>query len=193
MQGLHTVRVKETGCCSNLDTRGGSQAEISTGYYCALWVRWSKQTICEQEYSNSFLLFNVTPTLGFEKATWNFFPTSHSKRASDGISGTVKELLMPWGNDVADRNTFFVHVPNSFKSVLLQYISEEDVQRLDTPHATPKRSKYARSSRMTGSTRQLSCFCHEMIVCRCFSLSIYKVDQSNIAPCFDYLYNTKIF
>lgn len=61
--------------------------------------------------------------LGFERGTWNFFPTSHGK----GVGGTVKRTadnLVLRGNDVTDGNTFFAKVSNSLRgkcSALLHF------------------------------------------------------------------------
>lgn len=74
----------------------------------------------------------IPPTLGFERATWSFFPTSNSKGAPDGIGGTVKRIadnLVMRGNDVTDGHTLFEKVSNSLKGV---HIVEEDMERYAT-------------------------------------------------------------
>ncbi|XP_026051822.1 uncharacterized protein LOC113038532 [Carassius auratus] len=126
---------------------------------------------------NFFLLSCIPPTLGFERATWNFFPTSHGKGTPDGIGGTVKRTadnLFLRGNDVTDGHTFFVKVSNSLKSIQLYHIAEEDMQRYDTLLMHPL--KQVPSTRKIHQViphenriqhRQLSCFC--LLVCQCFS------------------------
>ncbi|KAI4785365.1 hypothetical protein KUCAC02_037808 [Chaenocephalus aceratus] len=127
---------------------------------------------------NFFLLSAIPPTLGFEKATWNFFPTSHGKGAPDGIGGTVKRTadnLVLRGNDVTDGHTFFEKVSNSLKGVQLHYIVEEDMERYDTLLIDPLRpvpstrqihQVIAHENRI--HYRQLSCFCSKMLDCQCF-------------------------
>ncbi|KAI4827689.1 hypothetical protein KUCAC02_031067 [Chaenocephalus aceratus] len=127
---------------------------------------------------NFFLLSAIPPTLGFEKATWNFFPTSHGKGAPDGIGGTVKRTadnLVLRGNDVTDGHTFFEKVSNSLKGVQLHYIVEEDMERYDTLLIDPLRP--VPSTRQIHQViahensihyRQLSCFCSKMLDCQCF-------------------------
>ncbi|KAJ4931272.1 hypothetical protein JOQ06_025569 [Pogonophryne albipinna] len=127
---------------------------------------------------NFFLLSAIPPTLGFEKATWNFFPTSHGKGAPDGIGGTVKRTadnLVLRGNDVTDGHTFFEKVSNSLKGVQLHYIVEEDMERYDTLFIDPLRT--VPSTRQIHQViahenrihyRQLSCFCSKMLDYQCF-------------------------
>ena len=128
--------------------------------------------------NNFFLLACIPPTLGFENATWNFFPTSHGKGAPDGIGGTVKRTadnLVLRGNDVTDGHTFFEKVSNSLKGVQLYHIAEEDMQRYDTLLMHPL--KQVPSTRQIHQViphenrihhRQLSCFYSKMLVCQCF-------------------------
>lgn len=76
----------------------------------------------------------IPPTLGFERATWSLFPTSHGKGAPGGIGGTVKRTadnLVLRGSDMANGNTFFEKVPKSLKGVQLYYVAREDMQRYD--------------------------------------------------------------
>ncbi|KAK1905791.1 2-methoxy-6-polyprenyl-14-benzoquinol methylase mitochondrial [Dissostichus eleginoides] len=127
---------------------------------------------------NFFLLSAIPPTLGFKKATWNFFPTSHGKGAPDGIGGTVKRTadnLVLRGNDVTDGHTFFEKVSNSLKGVQLHYIVEEDMERYDTLLIDPVRpvpstrqihQVIAHENRI--HYRQLSYFCSKMLDCQCF-------------------------
>uniref|UniRef100_A0A1A8PVR2 Uncharacterized protein n=2 Tax=Nothobranchius rachovii TaxID=451742 RepID=A0A1A8PVR2_9TELE len=83
---------------------------------------------------NFYFLSGIPSTLGFERATWNFFPTSHGKGAPDGIGGTVKRTadnLVLRGNDLTDGKTFLEKVSNSLRGIQLHYITEEDMQIYD--------------------------------------------------------------
>ena len=124
------------------------------------------------------LLSCIPPTLGFERATWNFFPTSNGRGAPDSIGGTVKRTadnLVLRGNDMTDGHTFFEKVSNSLKSVQLYHIAEEDMERYDTLLMHPL--KQFPSTRQIHQViphdnrihhRQLSCFCSKTLVCQCF-------------------------
>ncbi|CAJ1066393.1 hypothetical protein KUCAC02_023480 [Xyrichtys novacula] len=127
---------------------------------------------------NFFLLSSVPPTLGFERTTWNFFPTSHGKGAPDGIGGTVKRTadnLVLRGNDVTDGHTFFEKVSDSLRGIQLYHIAEEDMQRYDTllmeplkpvPSTRQIHQVIAHENRI--HHRQLSCFCSQILHCQCF-------------------------
>ena len=93
---------------------------------------WSDGPSKQYKNKKNFFLLSC---LGFERATWNSFPTSHGKGAPDGIGGTVKRTadnMVLRGNDMTDGHTFFEKVSNSLKSVQLYHVAEEDMQRYDT-------------------------------------------------------------
>nr|XP_054592211.1 uncharacterized protein LOC129157084 [Nothobranchius furzeri]XP_054592212.1 uncharacterized protein LOC129157084 [Nothobranchius furzeri]XP_054592213.1 uncharacterized protein LOC129157084 [Nothobranchius furzeri]XP_054592214.1 uncharacterized protein LOC129157084 [Nothobranchius furzeri] len=128
---------------------------------------------------NFYFLSGIPSTLGFEKVTWNFFPTSHGKGAPDGIGGTVKRTadnLVLRGNDLTDGKTFLEKVSNCLRGIQLHYITEEDMQIYDALLIQPLKQVpltrqihqvIAQENRI--QHRQLSCFCSQMLVCLCFS------------------------
>jgi hypothetical protein len=136
---------------------------------------WSDGPSKQYKNKKNFFLLSC---LGFERATWNSFPTSHGKGAPDGIGGTVKRTadnLVLRGNYVTDRHTFFKKVSNSLKSIQLYHVAEEDIQRYNTLLMHPL--KQVPSTRQIHQViphdnrihhRQLSCFCSKMLVCQCF-------------------------
>lgn len=130
-----------------------------------------------------FPMSHLPCTLGFGKATWNVFPTSHGKRTPDGISGTVKRTahnLVLKGNDVADRNTFFVNVSNSLKSIQLCYIAEEDMQRALKEANTPGHLTWEQHP------PQMSSMLLPWDVGLPVLQPIYKAAQINLAPYFEF-------
>ena len=66
---------------------------IRTKYPSATTVHfWSDGP--SKQYKNKkdfFLLSEVPPTLGFNRTTWNYFPTAHGKGAPDGLEENSKE------------------------------------------------------------------------------------------------------
>lgn len=128
---------------------------------------------------NSFLLSEVPLTLGFNRATWNYFPTSHGKGAPDGIRGTVKrtaDRLVLHGNDITNGKEFFEKISNRLNGVQLHYIEDEEMGKYVTLLTQPL--KQVPSTRKVHQViphqssvlhRQLSCFCSEPLNCECFT------------------------
>lgn len=79
---------------------------------------------------NSFLLSEVPLTLGFNRATWNYFPTSHGKGAPDGIRGTVKrtaDRLVLHGNDITNGKELFEKISNRLNGVQVHCTEDEEM------------------------------------------------------------------
>lgn len=71
---------------------------------------------------NFSLLCDVPSRFGFQRATWNFFDTSHGKGAPDGIGGTVKrtaDCLLLQGNNVTSGTIFYDMVGKSLPNIQL--------------------------------------------------------------------------
>ncbi|XP_063050806.1 uncharacterized protein LOC134445696 [Engraulis encrasicolus] len=138
--------------------------------------------------TNFYLLCIVPPTLGFRRATWNFFPTSHGKGAPDGIGGTVKrtaDSLILRGHDIINGDVFQDMVGSNLCKTELYTISEADMQPYDTLLAQPiKPVPGTRKFHQVAPTylnnseiicRSLSCFCSDPQFCSCFSPTIFQL------------------
>lgn len=131
---------------------------------------------------NFSLLCSVPSAQGFERTTWNFFPTSHGKGAPDGIGGTVKrtaDSLVLRGKDIVDGTVFHEMVGRSLCSTKLYIITEADMQPYDAllsealkaVPATRKIHQVIPTNQRDFEIRcrSLSCFCSEPEMCECFS------------------------
>ncbi|XP_023181359.1 uncharacterized protein LOC111605902 [Xiphophorus maculatus] len=141
---------------------------------------------------NFFLLCVVLQRLGFEKATWNFFPTSHGKGAPDGIGATVKrcaDSIVLRGQDIIDGKLFFDKVSNSLSGVKLQFVTNEDFQSYDSLLLQTLKSipgtRNIHQVLAQGNVihcRFLSCFCGEPQICKCFSPTIHSFGNTTQDP-----------
>lgn len=128
---------------------------------------------------NFHLLSTIPPQLGFKNVTWNFFPTSHGKGAPDGIGATVKrcaDRIVLGGMDIANGMTFHQLVSSQLTGVHLHYVSNDDFLTYDS--ALPESLRPISGTRKVHQVvaqgnmiycRDISCFCNEPQICRCFN------------------------
>ncbi|KAI4816693.1 hypothetical protein KUCAC02_009009 [Chaenocephalus aceratus] len=197
--GMYYTKEEKTGCCTVSESKRQDASAIWTHMEPVLRdIRlkfpkvdtihfWSDGPSKRYKNKKNFvLLCSVPPTLGFQRTTWNFFPTSHGKGAPDGIGGTVKrtaDSLILRGNDIVDGNIFHEMVGRSLCSTKLYIINEADMpydallsQPLKPVPATRKLHQVTPTHRNNSEIhcRSLSCFC-EPQMCECFCPTIFQL------------------
>ena len=190
--GMYYTKGEKAAFCSVSESRRQDAAaiwthmdpvlkNIRTKYPSATTVHfWSDGP--SKQYKNKknfFLLSEVPPTLGFNRTTWNYFPTAHGKGAPDGIGGTVKrtaDSLILQGNHIVNGNVFFEKVSNRLTGVQLYHIKEESMETYDAflmqnlRQVPSTRQVHQDIPNQNGiGHRQLSCFCSEPLNCLCFA------------------------